>query len=81
MNYSDNLLRSTSSPEHHLAHVPSKETEVVLEANEDDEDEVHNRDELKNYTMKMKEENKDMRSKNGSISRHKSDKDIHIDFL
>ena len=61
--------------------MPSKETEVVLEANEDDEDEVHNRDELKNYTMKMKEENKDMRSKNGSISRHKSDKDIHIDFL
>ena len=60
----------------------SKETEVVMEANEDDEEDYDN-NRLKNYTMMVKDDKNDQdieRNKRG-FNKQKSDKDISMERL
>lgn len=59
----------------------SKDTEVVLEAKESDEDDNTKR--LKNYTMGLKKDisDDDIEENKKKFNRHYSDKDINIDAL
>ena len=74
-------------PQEHPNKIPvrlaeSKETEVVMEANEDDEEDYDN-NRLKNYTMMVKDDKNDQdieRNKRG-FNKQKSDKDISIERL